>query len=334
LQRTVGLLQRAVPHLPMQMAALGLASGVVLATAATAHAQGAPWPTKTISMIVPYPPGGGSDALARALGQAMGERWGQSVIVENVAGADGIIGTQKVIRAPADGHTILLQVNQMLLYKAAAPELKLMENLKLVSMIQHSPLSFAVASSFPGNTMKDLIAYCKVNKCSWGSSTKYGTLIGKQLMDAAGLSDLVVHAPYKGTGPMMTDLLGGHITLGLPAVASGLPHFKSGKLKFLAVGSPERFSMVPHVQTLVEGGLQVYGNSWYGLMVHKDTPAPIFSAIVDAVKAASKNQALLNIIESNAALPDFSDPVKFAEDVRKETIQMEALMLKFPPDTN
>ena len=320
----------------MQMAALGLASGVVLATAATAHAQGAPWPTKTISMIVPYPPGGGSDALARALGQAMGERWGQSVIVENVAGADGIIGTQKVIRAPADGHTILLQVNQMLLYKAAQPNLNLMDDLKLVSMVQHSPLSFSVSTKFPGKTIAEFVAYCKTAKpaCSWASATKYGQLIGNQFIDAAGLKGLVINAPYKGPAPMMTDLLGGHITMALPAVASGLPHYKSGGLRFLAVGSAERFKLMPNIPTLVESGYQVFGDSWYGLMVSKDTPQPVFNAIVEAVKAVSTNPALLASIESNAGQPVFSSPERFAADVAKESAYLNGLLTKYPLDPN
>ena len=280
---------------------------------------------------MPYPPGGGSDALARSLSLALSAQWGgQTVIVENVSGADGIIGTQKVLRAPADGYTILMQVNQMLLYKAAGNNL--IEQLKLVSKIQHSPLAFAVSTNFKGNSFPEFVAYCKTAKpaCSWGSSTKYGTLIGRQLMDAAGLKDLAVHAPYKGTGPMMNDLLGGHITMGLPAVSSGLPHVKSGRLKYLAVGSTERFNMLPNIPTLREGGYNVVGDSWFGLMVSKDTPPKVFDAIWEAVKAISKNPALLATIEGGAALPVFSDPAAFAEEVKREMLVLEPLMAKYP----
>ncbi len=297
-----------------------------------AFAQAPAWqPTKPVALVVPYPPGGGSDALARSLSIALSAQWGgQPVIVENVSGADGIIGTQKVLRAPPDGHTILMQVNQMLLYKAAGNNM--MEQLRLISKIQHSPLSFAVNSNFKGNNFSDFVAYCKTAKpaCSWGSSTKYGTLIGRHLMDVAGLKDLAVHAPYKGTGPMMNDLLGGHITMGLPAVSSGLPHYRNGRLKYLAVGTTERFNKLPNVQTLTEAGYNVIGDSWFGLMVPKDTPPRIFDGIWEAVKAISKNPALLATIEGGAALPVFSDPAAFALEVTQEMLVLEPLMAKYP----
>ncbi|MGE4241793.1 tripartite tricarboxylate transporter substrate binding protein [Ramlibacter sp.] len=304
---------------------------LALGLAAASQAQAQAFPTKTVTIVVPYPPGGGSDALARSLSLALSAHWGgQTVVVENVAGADGIIGTQKVLRAPADGHTILLQVNQMLLYKAAGNNI--MDQLRLISKIQHSPLSFAVSTSFRGNTFEDFVAYCKAAKppCSWGSSTKYGTLIGRHLMDAAGLKDIAVHAPYKGTGPMMNDLLGGHITMGLPAVSSGLPQYRNGKLKYLAVGSAERFNMLPNVPTLKESGYNVLGNSWFGLMVSKDTPQRTFDAIWDAVKTISRSPALLATIEGGAALPVFSDPAAFAQEVKQEMLVLEPLMAKFP----
>ncbi len=317
----------------VRLAALAALLGVACAGAL---AQSPAWPMRQVTIVVPYPAGGGTDAIARSLALALSARWGQSVVVENPAGGDGIIGTQRVLRTPPDGYTILMQVNQMLLYKAAQPNLNLMDDLKLVSMVQHSPLSFSVSTKFPGKTIAEFVAYCKTAKpaCSWASATKYGQLIGNQFIDAAGLKGLVINAPYKGTAPMMTDLLGGHITMALPAVASGLPHYKSGGLRFLAVGSAERFKLMPNIPTLVESGYQVFGDSWYGLMVSKDTPQPVFNAIVEAVKAVSTNPALLASIESNAGQPVFSSPERFAADVAKESAYLNGLLTKYPLDPN
>jgi tripartite-type tricarboxylate transporter receptor subunit TctC len=303
----------------------------MLALVGTAAAQGS-FPNRTVTIVVPYAAGGGTDLVARTLALALQKHWGQTVVVDNLAGADGIIGTQKVLRAPADGYTILLQLNTMLLWKLTDTNSRdLVGDLRFISLIQTAPLSFAVSSKFPGNTMQDFVATCKAasKPCSWGTATKYAQLIGKHLMDAAGLPD-VINVNYKGGGPMLNDLLGGQITMAVPSVASGQRFVQSGQMKMLAVGSAERFPLVPTVPTLAESGLKVYGDSWYGLMLAKDVPQPVFATIVEGIKAVSKDKALVASIENNGGTPVFSTPEQFNEYARKEKTYLNTLLVKYP----
>jgi tripartite-type tricarboxylate transporter receptor subunit TctC len=307
---------------PLLAAMLAFTSGL---------AQSQAFPTRPVTIVVPYAAGGGTDVVTRQLARALEKHWGQPVVVENLAGADGTIGTQRVLRAPADGYTLLLQLNTMLLWKPGdnSSKIDLVGELKFISLIQTAPLAFAVSSKFPGNTMADYVAYCKVQQCSWGTATKYAQLIGKTLMDVTGLTKSV-NVNYKGGGPMLNDLLGGHVTMVLPSVASGQRFVQQGQMKFLAVGSVERFPLVPTVPTLVEQGFKVFGDSWYGLMVAKDTPPQAFNAIVEGIKAVAKDKGLVDSIESNGGTPVFSTPEQFNEYARKERQYLAPLMAKYP----
>jgi tripartite-type tricarboxylate transporter receptor subunit TctC len=292
------------------------------------------FPSRTVTIVVPYTAGGGTDTVARSLAQALAGVWGQPVVVENVAGADGVIGMEKVIRSPADGHTILMGISQILLYKAVLPNLKTdpMTDLRLVSKIQHSPLSFVVSAKTPVTTMRELVEHCKSasSPCTWGSATKHTQLIGKQLMDLAGIRD-AINVPYKGTAPLLTDVLGNHVTMGIVAVAATMTHHRAGTMRVLNVGSAERFPQVPGVPTLQESGFPILGDTWYGLMVPKDTPPAAYAAIATAVKKVAGDKALLASIEKNGGRALFTDADKAAEEVRLEAQELNALVAKYPP---
>jgi len=296
------------------------------------HAQG--FPNRTVTIVVPYAPGGGTDNVARTFAAALATYWKQPVVVENQAGADGTIGTQRALRAPADGHTLILQLNTMLLWKATMPQNQgtdLLSELALISLIQTAPLGFAVNANFPGKDMKDFVAYCKTpgNSCSWGTATKYAQLIGRHLMDTVGLPE-AVNVNYKGGGPMMNDLLGGHVTMTLPSVASAQTQRQAGKVRLLAVASRERFRLAADVPTLAEAGWPVFADSWYGFMASKQTPPEILRAIAEAVKAVSKDPALLASIESSGGQAVFSSAEEFSDYVKREQAYLAPLLARYP----
>ncbi len=297
-----------------------LTSAVVTLAACNAAAQPA-FPTRPVTIVVPYAAGGGTDAIARRLAQGLATRWKQTVVVENIPGADGVIGTQRALRAPADGHTLLMQLNQMLLWGATAPTAKIdiQKDVRLISKIQHSPLVVVASPKFPGATLKEFAAWCQSANpsCTWGSATHSGQLAGKQLLDAAAVKN-AIHAPYKGTTPMITDVMGGHITMGLVTVAAGLPHLKSGALKFLAIGSRERFPAAKDTPTMVEQGYPVEAGTWFGIMVARDTPSPIVDAIAAGIRAVSQDPELLKAIETNGGAPIFNSPQQFQREVEEE----------------
>ena len=304
--------------------------GWLAALCAFGAAQAQTFPSKTVTIVVPYPPGGGTDTVARSLAIALSAHWSQPVIVENVSGADGMIGTQKVARAPADGYMILMQVNQMLLSKTQSGG-NAVDEFRLLSKIQTSPLSFVVPGNLPATNFSEFATWCKANAkdCSWASATKFGLLIGRQLMGDAGLKD-ALQVSYKGTAPMITDLVGGHVKLALPAVPTALPLHRNGQLKVLAVGSPKRFPALPEVPTLVESGFPVFGESWYGLMVHKDVPEAVFNRIYEAVRVAAKDERLNTAIDNAGGVAVVGSPAEFKEDVRKEIEYLDGIAAKYP----
>ncbi len=314
----------------LRTAVLALAIGI---TGVSQSAMAQTFPTKAVTIVVPYSPGGGTDTIARRLGQALSEHWKQTVLVENVPGADGVIGTQRVLRAPPDGYTLLMGLNQMLLWPTTLPSagIDILKDVRLISKIQHSPAALAVSVKFPGNSIKEFAAWCKLASapCSWGSSTQAAQMGGSQLMELAGVSN-AVKIPYKGTTPMITDVIGGHVTLGLVTVASGAPHLKSGALKFLAIGSLDRFAAVPGVQTMQEQGYPVHLDTWYGIMVGRNTPQPVVDAIDAGIRAVSRDPGLLKAIDAGGGAPIFAGPQQFQREVEDELKSLTPLLAKLP----
>jgi tripartite-type tricarboxylate transporter receptor subunit TctC len=323
--------EAAVRTLNSLLKALGFVAALLIMPSQAALAQN--FPTRTVTIIVPYPAGGGTDTVARSLARALSGRWNQPVIVENISGADGLIGTNRMLQLPADGHTILVAVNQMLLWPSTMPTVKIdiQKSFRLITKLQNSPMAFGTSTKFPGNTLKDFLGWCKsaASPCTVGAATAFGNLMGRQLMDLERVGS-AVFVPYKGTAPMMTDVLGGHVTMGLPSTAFAMPHIQRGTFKILAVGSRKRFPLLPDVPTLAEQGYNVNADTWYGMMVAKDTPQPVFDAIVSSVKAVSKDPALLASIHTNGGQPIFNSPEEFEVEVQQERQLLEPIMIKYP----
>jgi tripartite-type tricarboxylate transporter receptor subunit TctC len=265
----------------LHLAALGL----VFSPASQALAQA--YPAKPIRIVCTLAAGGGVDATARIIGQGLTESWGQPVIVDNRPGAGGTIATEAVARAAADGYTLLMtspgHVTAPSLYKLNYDTLK---DLAAVSMIVSSPSVLVVHPSLPAGSMKDLLALARARpgELSFGSSGNGspGHMTVELLAMTAGVR--LVHVPYKGTPPILADLIGGRIVAAASSVASTMPHVTAGRLKALAVTSARRSMAQPQLPTVAESGVPGFAvDIWYGLLAPAEVPREIVSRLHDGV---------------------------------------------------
>ncbi len=308
-----------------------LAGVACVSAASVAHAQA--YPSRPVTLIVPYAPGGGTDAVARTLAKDLSADWGQPVVVENRAGAEGWIGTQRLLAQPADGHTVLIQLNSMLLWKWALPEAKidLGTDLRLISKLQNSPMIALVKGDHPAASLRDFFGHCQkaAKPCSFGISTVAAQLAARQMAAAGALASASV-VPYKGTAPMVNDLLGGHIDLALVSATLAVPLTSDGRAKALAVGTAVRYPRLPGTPTFAEAGYAIRGTTtWYGLMVKAGTPEPIVAAIAAAVARAGRKPAVIQAIEMQGGIPVFNTPEVFSREVLEEQQEIAPIAEKF-----
>ncbi|CAN7151114.1 tripartite tricarboxylate transporter substrate binding protein [Variovorax sp. LjRoot84] len=252
-------------------------SATLLALAGAAGAQA--WPSKPITMIIPFPPGGTLDTVGRMLAQKLGEQLGQSVVVDNRAGAGGAIGSAAVARAAPDGYTVLFSPSTFtttpMVVKTTPYDVN--KDFQPVALVAKAPLSVAVNKNLPVNDLKGLIAHAKSNpgKLSFaiGSPASAGHLSTELLKRASGIDYLVV--PYKGSGPAYQDLIGGQIDGFVDPVLGSTQYAKSGMLKVLAVTSKTRIASMPNTPTVAETvpGYEFY--SWYGMWAPAKMPQEI-----------------------------------------------------------
>jgi len=261
---------------------------ILLAAIAVAnvHAQApvANYPAKQIRVIVPFPAGGPTDAIARAIGQKLSETWGQPVIVDNRPGAGGNIGTELAAKSPADGYTLFIgtvanAINQSLFAKLP---FDFVRDFAPVTQNYVTGLILAVHPSLPAHSVKELIALAKAHpgQLSYSSSGVGGTphLAGELFNSMAGVT--MVHVPYKGSAPAMADLLGGHIQLTFDNMLTVLPQVKAGKLRGLAVTMTTRSPLTPELPTVAEAGLKGFEvKSWNGVVVPTGTPKEIIARL-------------------------------------------------------
>jgi len=249
-----------------------------------AQASGANYPAKQIRVIVPFPAGGPTDAIARAIGQKLSETWGQPVIVDNRPGAGGNIGTELAAKSPADGYTLFIgtvanAINQSLFAKLP---FDFVRDFAPVTQNYVTGLILAVHPSLPAHSVKELIALAKAHpgQLSYSSSGVGGTphLAGELFNSMAGVT--MVHVPYKGSAPAMADLLGGHIQLTFDNMLTVLPQVKAGKLRGLAVTMTTRSPLTPELPTVAEAGLKGFEvKSWNGVVVPTGTPKEIIARL-------------------------------------------------------
>jgi tripartite-type tricarboxylate transporter receptor subunit TctC len=243
-------------------------------------AQSTDWPSKPIRFISPFPPGGSVDPLARLVAAKMGETFGQQVIVENKTGASGSIGTAYVAKSPPDGYTYVFVFDTHAVNPSLIPNLPYdtLKDLAPVMLIGTSPMAITTQASKPYKTFADVIAAAKAKPgaVSYGTvgAGSLGHLTMTLLQQAAGIE--LVHIPYKGGGPMTTDVLGGQIELAIASVAQQGPHVRGGKLRALAVTGDKRSHVLPDVPALAEQGFPGFSAlAWWGIFAPAGTPKPI-----------------------------------------------------------
>lgn len=297
-------------------AALLIASVVGLSPLAVL--AGEAYPGKPVRLIVAYPAGGLTDTLARALADGLGKRLGQTIVVENKAGAGGIIGTDQAARSPADGHTLLLTIPgpitaNLALYRKLPYDPR--TDLRPVSDIATARTVLAVNASVPARSVRELIDYAKrepgkLRMGSWGPGTQPHTI---QTYMAKTYGVDILHVPYRGEGPMVTDLLAGQINVTVGSVTVLQQHFATGKLRPLAVTGTSRAKALPDVPTFAEAG---YGDSAYRLtgpitlMAPARTPQPIVARLGEEVSALVNSPDFSRRIEGMGAEPIGNRPAE------------------------
>jgi tripartite-type tricarboxylate transporter receptor subunit TctC len=319
-----------------RLVALSLAAMALAMPALPAMAQ-ATYPTQSIKIVVPSPPGGSTDFLARAVGQRLQAAWGQPVLIENKPGAGLRLGAEAVAKSPADGYTLLMAAVHhsiaQAVYKKRSYDLE--KDLTPVSIVAIVPNVLIVPASLPVKNVKEFIALAKAQpgKLAYGS-TGNGTahhIIGEQFDDMAGVQ--LLHVPYKGSGPALTDLMGGQIQAMFDTVASCLPHIQAGKVRPLAVTTAKRSSALPDVPTLAESGLTGFDiATWFGLMAPAGTPPHIVAKIQKEVAAMLATPEMRNQLATAGAEPVGSTSQQMAQQINAEVQRFTALAKKINLD--
>lgn len=271
-----------------KLLSLTAAAAVLLLSQAFPAAQAQNYPSRPVRFIVPFPPGGGNDIVGRIVAQRLNETLGVPVVVDNRGGAGGTIGTDITSKAPPDGHTMLvnnisLAVNATLVPKLPYDTLK---DLAPVTLLGRQPNVVVVHPGVPAGSIKELLALAraKPGQMTYGSGG-IGTAshLATELLELMTQTDMI-HVPYKGLGPALTDLMGGRVQVIISTLASALPQLKAGKLKPLAVTTAGRSAFLPELPTMNEAGVKGYEfSTWYGLLVPGATP----KGVVDRLNAAT-----------------------------------------------
>ena len=300
-------------------------------TAGMATAQ--TYPAKSIRIVVPFPPGGGTDLVARTVAQKMHETLGQSAIVDNRAGANGIIGADLVAKAPADGYTVLITIASHAINPTLYSKLPYdtLGDLAPVSLLAEYPFVITVHPSVPAKTIKELIAFAKSHPAALAyasSGNGSGPHLGMELFKTMAGIDMV-HVPYKGAGQAMTDLVSGQVQVFLNNFLAGTSMIKAGKLRALAVTSRKRSPVAPELPTVVESGMPDYVvTGWYGLFVPAATPAPVVATLHAGAVKAIKSKEVSDRLSSEAAEIVGSSPQQFGEFLKAEIAKWAAVIKK------
>jgi tripartite-type tricarboxylate transporter receptor subunit TctC len=306
--------------MPLQTLRLLLSAATLLAIAPTVSAQD--YPTKPIRVIVPFAPGGGSDFIARFMAQRLSELLGKPFVIENKPGAGGNLGTEQGVRAAADGHTLTLIASSYTV-NPAIHKLNFDPVNEVTPIIQLSrgPLLVLVNPSLQASTLQDLIAMAKKKpgEIMYASSGQ-GSIIhaATELFNLkAGIK--MIHVPYRGTGPALTDTLAGQTQVFFSSAATALPHVQSGTLKALAVTTAKRLPALPNVPTVAEAGLPGYEvDLWHGFIGPKGLPRPIVDKINKAANQSLTLQETAEKLANDGVAPAGGTPEQFMATIRKE----------------
>lgn len=319
----------------MKTLRITIVAAALAATSAISTAQpvtDASYPNRPIRMIAPSSAGGPVDVMARVVAQGLGEVLGQQVVVDNRAGAAGLIGAEIVATGAPDGYTIMFGFSGPLVivpHLGGKTPYDSLKDFAPVSLAIQGPYILLVHPSLPVNTVKDLIALAKqragkLNYASGGNGTGIH-LAGELFKMTAGVN--IVHVPYKGAGPGMTALLANEVDLMFNGLAPAIPHVKSGKLKGLAVGGAKRSSLLPELPTVSEAsGLAFNTTGWYGILVPAKTPRPIVSRLHAATVKALASPTVKDTLARQGVESVGSTPDEFSRLIRDEWVKWEKVI--------
>ncbi len=306
-----------------------VAAAALLAGATAAFAQ--PYPSRPVTLVVPFPPGGGTDTGARIVAQKLGAKWGQTVVVENKGGAAGMIGADLVAKARPDGYTILMgNIGTQAINPSLYKKMPYDPNSAFVpiALVAELPLAMMVNPSVPAKTPKEFIALAKSQpgKLSYSSSGAGGAphLAAEMFKESTGT--FILHVPYRGGGPAIGDLLAGHVQLSFMTALEASGHIKAGKLRALAVTGATRVPALPDVPTLAEGTIPGFNSiSWIGLLAPAGTPKDIVDKIAADVREVVAADDVKGKLVDLGAVPAVNTPAQFAaliESDRKRYAQV------------
>lgn len=308
----------------------GLAA-VALAGGAAAQAP-SNWPTRPIRIVVPFTPGGSTDILARSIGKELQDAWGQPVVIDNVPGAGGSIGADKVAKAPADGYTLLMgHIGTLAVNPSLYPNLPYdpIKSFAPVAWVARVPNVLVVHPSVPAKNVKELVALAKAKpgQLAYGSggNGSAANLATEYFKLQTGTS--LLHIPYRGTAPAITDLLGGQIQVlftGAPAV---LGQIRNGKLRALAVSSPKRMDALPEVPTVAESGYKDFeADQWYGVVAPAGTPPAVIAKLNAQINLSLNTPALKTRLNSEGAVAVPATPEAFGAHIVREIARWQPVI--------
>ena len=303
----------------------------LLCIVAAGPAHAADYPTRPVKWVVPYPPAGTTDVLARIVAQWLTEKLGQPFVIENKPGAGNNLGTESVVKATPDGYTMLL-VNpangiNATLYKELS--FNVIRDIAPVAGLVRTPNVMEVTPSFPAKTVAEFIAYCKanpgkINMASSGSGTSVH-LSGELFKSLTGCQ--MLHVPYKGAGPALTDLMGGQVDVIFDNLPSSIGHIKSGKIRALAVTSQEREPSMPQLPTIAETVPGYEATAWFGIGMPKGTPKDVVEKINAEVNRALVDPKMRARLAELGGKPIAGSPEDFGKVIAAETAKWEKVVI-------
>jgi tripartite-type tricarboxylate transporter receptor subunit TctC len=308
------------------------AAAVLVVQASAPRAQAQAYPDHPVTLIIPFAPGGSTSIVGRVIADKMSETLGEKIIVDNRPGAGGTVGTRAVAKSAPDGYTIGLGYTGTLaigptLYSKAGYDPR--KDFAPIGLIGNAPNSLVVHPSFPARTLAEMIAYAKENpgKVNFGSAGA-GTashITGEYFARAAGVT--LIHIPYKGTGPALVDLIGGHIPMAFAPIPAAHASVSAGQLRALAVTSPSRTSLLPEIPTIAESGLPGFDAAlYYGLIAPAGTPLPIIDKLNKALRVALAADDVKNRLLQDGTEPTPGTPEAYAAFIDQDESKWSAIL--------
>ncbi len=316
------------------MRGLWIVAALVAALGTGASALAQDYPNKTISLVVPYPPGGGVDAMARVVAEKLSGALGHQVVVDNRAGGSGLVGTRSFIKNAPDGYTLFLghtgsiSINPSLYANAGFDPRK---DFTPIGLIASMPVALIANPAFPAKTIADVVAIAKKEGTKFNIGTSAvgtgGYLSAELFKSVAGIDAAII--PYKGTGQVMNDLLGNHVPVAFGVLPPALGNLQAGTLRAIAVLGERRFSLLPDVPTANESGMPGFESVLhYGVLAPAGTPRPIVDRLNKELRALAGNEQVKQRILAEGGDPMTSSPEEYAADIDREETKWSALVRK------